>query len=289
MYFEPINIAPAPKSATQQVPPDPPLEKCSEPLRKILSRRSRAKSSRSTIIPDSASVISGYDGISNPDEVQSSITTSESNNSRSQARSRSQKSAGSSIKTSKSAQSSRTRSTLRQMAILDKSSVFQRENDNIQEDLGWIVGQESTGSLCIIPSKNGRSDPRLKWDRERICRGSMVKKVLSAKSANNQRLNVSGGKYRDSMNRAGTSITPSGGDIQGRPIKGEERLPPLEQLRNTLRYMDYADNYGDKGMLQHVIPTLNQMNLNASPRVTSKRHTSPVGRYPGVKYSQAVK
>ncbi len=288
MYFEPINIAPAPKSATsQQLPPEPPLEKCSEPLRKILSRRSRAKSSRSTTIPDSASVISGYDAVSNPDEVQSSI--SESNNTRSQARSRGQKSAGSTIKTSKSAQSSSTRSTLRQMAILDKSSVFQRDNDNIQEDLGWIVGQESTGSLCIIPSKTGRSDPRLKWDRERICRGSMVKKVLSAKSANNQRLNVNGGKYRDSTNRAGTSIAHHGGDVQGRPIKGEERLPPLEQLRNTLRYMDYGENYGDRGMLQHVIPTLNQMNLNASPRGASKRRTSPVGRYPGVKYSQAVK
>ncbi|XP_006822868.1 uncharacterized protein LOC100372543 [Saccoglossus kowalevskii] len=60
----------------------------------------------------------------------------------------------------------------RQMAILDKTSVIQRMDENVQEDVRWISGLESVGSLRVgsVGSATSRSNPD-RSDKMKICRG----------------------------------------------------------------------------------------------------------------------
>ncbi len=87
---------------------------------------------------------------------------------------------GISAATTASGRSSKSRRGPRQMSLLDKGIVFSRFNENIHEDIEWIMGQESTGSLCISPEEKARLDKnkKLKHDREKIYKGSMVHKLF---------------------------------------------------------------------------------------------------------------
>ena len=49
----------------------------------------------------------------------------------------------------------------RQMSILDKITIFENKDDNINEDIAWIVGQEATGTLCVDPLAREKITPLL--------------------------------------------------------------------------------------------------------------------------------
>ena len=146
-------------------------------------------------------------------------------------------------RTSKSAPSS----YLRKNAILDKRSVFQKYNNYIHEDVEWIVAQESTGSLCIMPPKIGGCDPRRLWDRERICKGSVARKIFLNKDGQNPSLSVNGNK--DTLKYSESKRYP-----QNSRYYYKQKIPEL--TRN--------DTVEEKTDFQHVIPTMEKMNLRDS-------------------------
>ena len=83
----------------------------------------------------------------------------------------------------------------RQMAVLDKRSVLSHmDGRKIKEDLVLIMGQESTGSLCMEPPKWRNNNPKSTYNKEKICKGSNTR-ASSGKSKGFPFLSVSGGKY----------------------------------------------------------------------------------------------
>ena len=143
-------------------------------------------------------------------------------------------------RTSKSAPSS----YLRKNAILDKRSVFQKYNNYIHEDVEWIAAQESTGSLCIMPPKIGDCDPRRLWDRERICKGSVARKIFLNKDGQNPSLSVNGNK--DTLKYSEPKRYP-----QNSRNYYKQKIPEI--TRN--------DSVQEKTDFHHVIPTMEKMNL----------------------------
>ena len=231
VYFEPIKVVTAPIQASP-VTPQPQQDNCSEPLGKLLTKRAHTRfSCRSTT--KSTSSLNGYSDVRMRSALSESVPPKSnlySNISTSMKR------------TSKSAPSPSTR----KMAILDKRSVFHKHNSYIHEDVEWILAQESTGSLCIVPPKRGHSDPRLRWNRERICRGSVAHKIFANKNGNNPLLSVE------------RNIKPCKSGVNKTYQK-----PPREFLQDQLPALHNcksADSY--KNDFHHVIPTLERMNLD---------------------------
>ena len=227
-------MAPAPL-CTSPVASQPDFNNYSESLRKTLGRRSQSKS-RSSNVTDRTSALNGYPEITSG-RMRSAYSQSLPFKTRFHDNSPTMK------RTSKSARSS----YLRKNAILDKRSVFQKYNDYIHEDVEWIVAQESTGSLCIMPPKIGGCDPRRLWDRERICKGSVARKIFLNKDGPNPSLSVNGNK--DTLKYSESKRYP-----QNSRNYYKQKIPEL--TRN--------DTVEEKTDFQHVIPTMEKMNLRDS-------------------------
>ena len=103
----------------------------------------------------------------------------------------------------KSAMSMRS-SNARQLAILDKTTVLDKMDYNAAEDIRWISGIESTGTLQVGPVtsshltgrgykvyRNGSVHPKL-----RIRRG-LVSHSLAGNAKNSPKLGVSGGRINE--------------------------------------------------------------------------------------------
>lgn len=67
-------------------------------------------------------------------------------------------------------------SSTRQMAVLDKESVISKDNKEIGEDIMWIIGQESTGSLCV--GKGSRLQGSHKYEKDKIVKGSCIRNLI---------------------------------------------------------------------------------------------------------------
>ena len=227
-------MAPAPL-CTSPVACQPDFNNYSESLRKTLGRRSQSKS-RSSNVTDRTSALNGYPEITSG-RMRSAYSQSLPFKTRFHDNSPTMK------RTSKSAPSS----YLRKNAILDKRSVFQKYNNYIHEDVEWIVAQESTGSLCIMPPKIGGCDPRRLWDRERICKGSVARKIFLNKDGQNPSLSVTGNK--DTLKYSESKRYP-----QNSIKYYKQKIPEL--TRN--------DTVEEKTDFQHVIPTMEKMNLRDS-------------------------
>ncbi|KAK3099477.1 hypothetical protein FSP39_005027 [Pinctada imbricata] len=103
----------------------------------------------------------------------------------------------------------------RQMVLLDKRIVLDRYDDDITGDLQWIEGMEHTGSLNVRPKSEMLPDRPLPptpkppkqeqgkktvYNKERICKGSVVHKLNLANKSNQPIFKVSGGKYSTPTN-----------------------------------------------------------------------------------------
>ena len=165
--------------------------------------------------------------------------------------------------TGKTSLKSGNRPATRQMVLLDKRTVLDRYNDDIQMDLQWIEGSENTGSLAVRPKSDILSDrplpPRsakspvkldqgrvksVVYNKERICKGSVVHKMNMANRAHRPVFKVNGGKYTSTSNtspllRTQTQYTQSNQRLTtNSPDMTSHILPPLEQLRSQVRRMD---------------------------------------------------
>ncbi|CAH1777124.1 unnamed protein product [Owenia fusiformis] len=155
----------------------------------------------------------------------------------------------------------------RQMVVLDKKSVLNRENVEIQEDLRCVLGQEATGTLALEPKHGRSSNPQqARLNRTKIYKGSMVSRTAKG-NLNRPLLAVSGDRYNVPMSsppilRAQTQYSQSNLRIgmstpdmstPTRTFSVENRLPPLEELRVNLRNMNYSPSSEE---LHYIMSTL---------------------------------
>ena len=178
----------------------------------------------------------------------------------------------------------------RQMSILDKRSVLNNFNENIEEDITWIHGMESTGSLTILKNTNEpvqyNTNPRkpvVHFEKEKIRRGSVLRRTQSAKTTNDHKkreypsLDVKGGhcdqpvpnsqavlrarphfpfsKFNRQIIKAPFTsglMSPDSFNSFQTGSGSLDRLPPLEQLKATIRRME---NGASKEELIRMIPT----------------------------------
>ncbi|CAC5371927.1 unnamed protein product [Mytilus coruscus] len=153
---------------------------------------------------------------------------------------------------------SKNRPSTRQMALLDKRTVLNRFNTSLDDDITLIETTETTGSLAVRPKSDNIIDYKTRHDqmynRERICKGSVAHKQYIAKMQGNRpSLKVSGGKYStpavtSPLLRTQTQYSLSNNRLTtNSPDLYAAQLPPLEQLRNSVRHMDNTNekqNYG---------------------------------------------
>ncbi|XP_067944519.1 uncharacterized protein [Watersipora subatra] len=138
--------------------------------------------------------------------------------------------------------------------IMDKQIVMDKQNKDIQDDLYWIRSTEDVGSLKI---ERGLGDSRTKekrFDQRSLQKGSVAHKLAKQKISPDQQVKdtnrrmfaVSGDKftppsYMSPLLKSSTQYTQS----PHRPVSNisdvsrrssvTERLPPLEQIRASLR------------------------------------------------------
>lgn len=152
--------------------------------------------------------------------------------------------------TAKSSNASR-RSSNRQMAILDKQTVLNRLNDSIHEDLVWLEGQESTGSLAVrpktYPDRTKEKERDLQYNKERIKKGSVVHKLYVEKGKGKPKFAVSGGKFTPPNSMSPLLRTQTQYSLSSHRLTtnspdpyhlNDSKLPPLDQIRASLKHMD---------------------------------------------------
>jgi hypothetical protein len=141
--------------------------------------------------------------------------------------------------------SSRSVPVHRQVVLLDKRAVLNRFNEEVGDDLDIIEGAESTGSLAIRPHSERSKDPRVTYNRDRICRGSVVHKLfVETKRGRRPALGVSGGKFVSPPVMSPLLRTQTQYSLSNHRLTTNSpdlyHLPPLEQFRASLRRMDNA-------------------------------------------------
>lgn len=140
----------------------------------------------------------------------------------------------------------------KQVVLLDKKTVLNTYNDNLNDDLDIIEGTEHTGSLSVRP-KSDRSFDRKPvqtnkvYKKEKICKGSVVHRlnVANRQSSAQPVFKVSGGKYSSPTNTSPLLRTQTQYSLSNQRLTtnspdmySQQLLPPLEQLRSAVRHMD---------------------------------------------------
>lgn len=151
--------------------------------------------------------------------------------------------------TNKSSIGSR-RSSNRQMAFLDKQTVFTKNNECIQEDIVWLEGQESTGSLAVRPKTYPDPSSRQKerdmlYNKERIHKGSVVHRLyVENKAKQRPKFSVSGGKFTPPNSLSPLLRTQTQYSLSNHRLTtnspdpyhlNESKLPPLDQIRASIK------------------------------------------------------
>jgi hypothetical protein len=163
-----------------------------------------------------------------------------------------QESRSDSRQTTKSSVGSR-RSSTRPMAYLDKQTVLNRLNESIHEDIVWLEGTENTGSLAVrpktYPERMSRDKERdLQYNKDRIKKGSVAHKLyIDGKSRQKPKLAVSGGKFTPPNSLSPLLRTQTQYSLSSQRLTtnspdpyhlNESKLPPLDQIRASLKHMD---------------------------------------------------
>ena len=279
VYFSPISVQSAP-AAPHPHPPAPDIDRCSEKLQEILirsntpSRRSRSVTSKRTTTSSAVSTVS------NP---RSSASSKRALVKRSQSMI--------SVK-SKTSALSRASAGSRQMSLLDKRSVMSNLNENFTEDVAWIQGLESIGSLNVMRNDVITIDQRRSnthgFDRERLRKGSALKqRAQTAKPATrvcHAELEVHGGQCDRPTNQSQAVVrarsripfhainryfpkAPHNSGVfnsqsHSSCLGSFDSLPPLEQLRASLRKFNPSSSTS-KDELMSLVPTSQRQSLTA--------------------------
>ncbi|XP_030836249.1 uncharacterized protein LOC755341 [Strongylocentrotus purpuratus] len=241
VYFEPMVCRRAPFSSASSNP----------------KPNERVASSHLPVIPKSAEITTNG-APANPAHFNSHSATT----------SRSQPPNGRRTAASGAKSATSTRSSGRQLAILDKTTVLSRMDYNAAEDIKWISGIESTGTLQIGPSgdklagraykvyRNGPKHPKL-----RIRRG-LVSHNLAGNNKNSPKFGVSGGRINEDLttNRNANptnrtqkrnSVQEHHGVSQSYPSDNYccvDSMTPLQQI------MKRNDGHG-RSKLVHILPS----------------------------------
>lgn len=174
----------------------------------------------------------------------------------------------------------------RPFVMYDKRSVINRFNKNIQQELEWLESQESTGSLAVRPKSDPvKSQPREQttYNKEKICKGSMAHKLSMANKQNNPMLKVNGDKFSSPTTMSPLLRTQTQYTLSNRLTTNSpdlfHPLPPLEQLRATVRHMDNVSNPAVKASnYRQSRPVTDEFKpyIKYSPEIKPKRQTSLV-------------
>ena len=144
---------------------------------------------------------------------------------------------------------------IRQMAVLDRSLVQRQSNPFLQEDLTWLNGQQSTGSLRTHTTL-GFDKPRIPYNKEKIVKGTVA-------------------GLKDKLRRT-TTLTPLSASVSvngGRsfsPSKAPPFIQSQTQYSNSEKrrmFPDIAAGSADFGVMTlqnpdtnamvHIVPTRN--------------------------------
>ncbi|XP_071951537.1 uncharacterized protein [Antedon mediterranea] len=157
---------------------------------------------------------------------------------------------------------------MRQMSILDRQSVMKRSNSRLSEDMNWISGQESTGSLCIgQPQQRTKSQAYSDSDKHyklKICRGiaSRSKDYIDQSPV----FSLNGGKLNESWLEK--KFQPSSRLVTATP---EDSTEFYRYSSNRTSVVDGSQgNIDQSNDLVHVVPSPSQGN----PRKLNIKDTS---------------
>ena len=160
-------------------------------------------------------------------------------------------------------QGSRSAQRSKQIVHLDKRAILDTSNTSLQEDLLCVVGLESPGSLCVMsPEQDARTaGTTSSASRERIHKGSVAHKVFTMKNRNFPLLSVSGDKFNSPQKPSPLLQTQTTYSLSNQRMNmnspdimygaSYEKLPPLEQLRASLRHMTTTSQPADLLQGQH--------------------------------------
>ncbi|ESO93664.1 hypothetical protein LOTGIDRAFT_153114 [Lottia gigantea] len=234
VYFEPITIN---SLQNQPVSPTSPVERCQNKNHQLLVSRSRMASRNSL-----------KSRLSNKSIVKSRPVT-------------------------------------QQVVILDKNTVLNRLDEISPQELAWLNGQDSTGSLSLRPQTVGSVRRPASSRYDRICKGSVSGKLRQSALLRNEppKINVNGDRFvhpsaLSPLLRSTTQYSlsnqrtlNSSPDLYHSHHGNFDHLPPMEQVRVSLRHVDNSlDNYG-----------------RTSPYIRARKYTDELK--PFIKYSPEIK
>ena len=205
----------------------------------------------------------------------------------------------------------------RKMVVLDKNAILSHKNENIHEDIIWILGQESTGSLCLsgesgsnraihdrLGSHNQQPPPQHRQsqmhqaapaqprarasssaDKEKICRGSVAHKIYTMKSRSQPFLSVTGGRYYQQtlpsspLLRTQTQYSLSNQRCINSPDVFGGGMDKLPPLEQLRASLKHIEP-DNQGNLMNVITPLDRIKFEDTDAITKRK--------PFVKYSAEV-
>lgn len=139
-------------------------------------------------------------------------------------------------------------------------------NESIHEDIVWLEGTENTGSLAVrpktYPDKMSREKEKdLQYNKERIRKGSVAHKLyIDNKSKQKPKLSVNGGKFTPPNSLSPLLRTQTQYSLSSHRLTtnspdpyhlNDSKLPPLDQIRATLKHMDNRQNSQQRGKLPY--------------------------------------
>ncbi|KAK6172721.1 hypothetical protein SNE40_016325 [Patella caerulea] len=150
-----------------------------------------------------------------------------------------------------SKQFAHSRPVTQQLVVLDRNVVLNKFNENSTQDIVWLEGQDSTGSLTIRPQSFGSRRRPASSRHDRICKGSVSRKLNEAAKRKNQpEMKIMGDKFvhPSAMSPLLRSTTQyslsnqrnvmSSPDLYHGHHGHHDFLPPVEQMRVSLRHID---------------------------------------------------
>ncbi|XP_067663543.1 uncharacterized protein [Haliotis asinina] len=145
--------------------------------------------------------------------------------------------------------------TQRQMTVFDRRPVTSSSHQ--QENMAWGERNADTGSLAMRPPSSSSREAKLAaCNREKIIKGSVVQRLREQKQAamRKPQLKVNGDKFTPAhtlspLLRTQTQYSHSNQRMTMNspdPHQGVyDHLPPLDQIRASLRHMDHVDSMSE--------------------------------------------
>jgi len=211
VYFEPIHVNRA-NYLVPEPPPSPALEQYSDTLRQIMKRNKRKHSSPPRTITRQSAARS--------ETATATATTPADENAPSRG-------GGSVVKGS------------RKMALLDEDAILDGDNEALREDIVWLVGMQSIGSLRIDETAEAKRGPT--YQKQRICKGSVAHKIYALRNKEIPLLSLA--KSADASPKQPPTPRAPGGSMQ----TSYNSFPELAVLRSRSRRTGQQLNREDIG------------------------------------------